>query len=76
MNLSASGVLQNNENSLVLRGAGVADVFADYVASEVALLQASGVTAQDADISRCRDLVDNDGDGLFDADDPDCDGGR
>ena len=75
MNLSASGVLQNNENSLVLRGAGVADVFADYVASEVALLQASGVTAQDADISRCRDLVDNDGDGLFDADDPDCDGG-
>jgi len=75
MNLSASGVLQNNENSLVLRGAGVADTFADYVQAEVAQLEATGVSAQDADICRCRDLVDNDGDGLFDADDPDCDRG-
>jgi len=75
MNLSASGVRNNNENSLLLRGGGVADDFASYITDEVALLEASGVVPQDADTCRCRDLVDNDGDGLFDADDPDCDTG-
>jgi phosphatidylserine/phosphatidylglycerophosphate/cardiolipin synthase-like enzyme len=75
MNLSASGAAQNNENTLVIRDAAAAETFAAHIAAEIDLLQHLGVTQRDAADCRCNDIVDNDGDGLFDADDPDCDAG-
>ena len=73
MNLSASGADENNENTLVIDSAPLADEFDAYVRDEVALLERSGVLPQDRVPCRCQDLVDNDGDGLADEDDPDCD---
>lgn len=75
MNLGASGAAQNNENTLVIDSAPLAATFAEYIREEVALLERSGVLPQDAATCRCQDLIDNDGDGLADADDPDCDAG-
>ncbi len=74
MNLSASGSIKNNENSLVIRGHEVADVFADYIDREIELLQELGVEERTPSACLCTDLVDNDGDGLTDDQDPDCDG--
>jgi len=73
MNVGASGADENNENSLVIRSPSVAQALADYIASEAALLERSGVSPQDPDACRCRDLVDNDGDGRTDGEDVDCD---
>lgn len=76
MNLSGNGGATNNENVLWIRGAEMADAFASYVESEVALLQRLGVTLPDPELCRCGDLVDNDGDGSADAADGDCDAGE
>lgn len=76
LNLSASGARKNNENTLVLESATLADEFAAYIEAETELLAAGGVTPRSPEDCRCRDLVDNDHDGLFDVDDPDCDSGE
>ncbi len=76
MNLGDSGAEENDENSLLLRHAPTADLYADHVDSEIALLETLGVTTRRPDECVCSDLVDNDGDGLADAADPDCDAGR
>jgi hypothetical protein len=75
LNISASGDRENNENLLVIESPSLADQLDAYVWSEIALLEGMGVTPQEADPCRCEDLVDNDGDGAVDADDPDCDAG-
>ncbi|MFW5920704.1 MAG: phospholipase D-like domain-containing protein [Polyangiales bacterium] len=75
MNLSASGAAENNENTLLVEDAALADTFARYIRDEVRLLESRGVTPRTPDECRCTDLVDNDGDGRADADDPDCDAG-
>jgi len=75
LNLSASADRENNENLLVIDHRGLADEIEDYVRAEVALLERMGVTPRQPDECRCSDLVDNDGDGRADADDPDCDAG-
>lgn len=73
LNLGDSGARINNENVLVIRDPATAEVFAEYVRGEVALLEARGVTPRPPESCRCFDLVDNDGDGLTDLRDPDCD---
>jgi hypothetical protein len=75
MNISASGINQNNENSLVIRSPALARQFVDYIQSEKTLLEHRGVLQAEPQTCLCNDLVDNDGDGLFDTDDPDCDQG-
>jgi phosphatidylserine/phosphatidylglycerophosphate/cardiolipin synthase-like enzyme len=73
MNISDSGADLNNENTLVIRGAGIADQLARYVETEASLLRRRGVTALDPKECVASDLVDNDSDGLVDEDDPDHD---
>jgi len=75
MNLSASGAGENNENTLVIEDAATADAFAAHIVAEIELLQHLGVTERDPAACRCNDLVDNDGDGVIDGDDGDCDAG-
>jgi len=72
MNLSGNGADQNNENSVVYRSPELARQFSEYIFAESALLERRGVTPLNPAISRCQDLVDNDGDGTIDAADPDC----
>ncbi|MCA9581967.1 MAG: hypothetical protein KC416_09230 [Myxococcales bacterium] len=74
MNLSESGADENNENTLLIQSESIANLFADYIESEVELLESLGVKAQKAKDCLCNDLVDNDKDGRFDGDDPNCDG--
>jgi len=74
MNLSASGAAENNENTLVVESPDLADRFAEYVESEVELLESWGVTPRTPAQCLCSDLVDNDGDGRVDGEDADCDG--
>ncbi len=74
MNLSQRGAEENDENTLVLRDAPLADTFAAKITAEAELLQRHGVTPRAPDACRCSDLVDNDGDGLANHADPDCDG--
>lgn len=73
MNLSAAGATVNDENTLVITDALLARRFDEFIQSEARLLESLGVRPSDAATSRCHDLVDNDGDGLADASDPDCD---
>lgn len=75
MNLSRRGVEKNNENALVIRSGRVAEVFGGYVQAEAALLERRGVWPRNPAACVCHDLVDNDGDGAADGDDPDCDAG-
>jgi len=75
LNISVNGVTANDEATLIVKDAKLAQRFADYIAAEIALLQSRGVSAPQAAACRCADLVDNDGDGLLDAADPDCDAG-
>jgi hypothetical protein len=75
LNLSESGSYKNNENTLVIEDQQTADAFADYIFSEISLLQETGVSPKFTEQCLCVDLVDNDGDGLADSDDPDCDAG-
>jgi|GEM_PF-6303477 len=63
----------NNESVLIWESASIARQIEDYIRSEIALLRSTGVTPGDAASCRCADLVDNDGDGLLDAEDGDCD---
>jgi hypothetical protein len=74
MNLSDSGADENNENTVVIRDRATADMFANYVADEIRLLEVLGVTMRAPEQCLCTDLVDNDGDGLADGADSDCDG--
>jgi phosphatidylserine/phosphatidylglycerophosphate/cardiolipin synthase-like enzyme len=75
LNLSESGIRKNNENTLVFYSARMAQVFADYILSEVALLERSGVVPGSPEDCLCKDLVDNDADGQADGEDSDCDDG-
>jgi phosphatidylserine/phosphatidylglycerophosphate/cardiolipin synthase-like enzyme len=74
MNLSERASVKNNEGMLVIHSSGLADTIADYIDTEVALLHERGVLPEVASECRCNDLVDNDGDGAADDQDPDCDG--
>lgn len=76
LNFSSAGQTINNESVLVIDNAVIADRFATYIDEEIALLGRLGVTALAAPACACGDLIDNDGDGLFDGDDPDCDGAQ
>ncbi len=76
MNLSASGAAENDENSLVIRDAATAQTYATHIDDEIELLEVLGVTERTPDECRCTDLFDNDGDGLIDGDDLDCDAGE
>jgi phosphatidylserine/phosphatidylglycerophosphate/cardiolipin synthase-like enzyme len=75
LNLSVNGVKANDEASLVIDDARLAQRLADHIKAEVALLESRGVKQGAPATCRCGDIVDNDGDGLVDAADPDCDGG-
>jgi phosphatidylserine/phosphatidylglycerophosphate/cardiolipin synthase-like enzyme len=75
MNLSNSGSDKNNENTLVYHDAQLANDFEKFIQSEWELLQVLGAKQIDAAECRCKDLLDNDGDGKVDKDDPDCDSG-
>jgi phosphatidylserine/phosphatidylglycerophosphate/cardiolipin synthase-like enzyme len=75
MNLSASGAAENNENTLIIRDDATADSFATFIGEEIELLQELGVAQRDPAECLCNDIVDNDGDGLIDEDDADCDAG-
>jgi len=74
MNLSASGADSNNEATLIMADGRLADEMAAYIEAEADLLRSLGATARSADECLCSDLVDNDGDGMVDEDDVDCDG--
>lgn len=74
MNISDSA-LSNNENTLVIKNASLADQFAAYIRSEVRLLTDRGVKPLVKEQCICNDIVDNDGDGKVDAEDEDCDTG-
>jgi hypothetical protein len=50
MNLSASGLEKNNENTVVYRGRGIADVFAEYIEAEAALLRRRAVRRRMEDL--------------------------
>jgi phosphatidylserine/phosphatidylglycerophosphate/cardiolipin synthase-like enzyme len=75
MNISASGADVNNEGTLVIEEEHIAQLFAEYVEDEAILLRSLGADPRSPDDCRCADLIDNDGDGLIDDDDQDCDGG-
>lgn len=75
LNISVNGVKANDEATLIIEDVKLAQRVADYVKAEVALLQSRGVKALQPAVSLCKDIVDNDGDGLVDAADPDCDAG-
>jgi phosphatidylserine/phosphatidylglycerophosphate/cardiolipin synthase-like enzyme len=75
LNISVNGVKANDEATLIIEDVKLAQRVVDYIKAEVALLQSRGVKAQKPADSLCKDIVDNDGDGLIDAADPDCDAG-
>lgn len=75
MNLSDSGITENDENTLVIRDAALADALAAYTENEAALLQRLGARFRTAAQCACGDSVDQDRDGRADATDPDCDSG-
>jgi len=73
MNLSESGIRINNENTLLIEQRTLADAVSDYIRQEVTLLEAQGASPGLPQECLCGDGVDNDGDGLWDENDPDCD---
>jgi len=73
MNLSDNGTRINNENTLLIQQREFADEVAAYIRQEVALLEANGASPSQTHECLCGDGVDNDGDGLWDETDPDCD---
>ncbi len=75
MNLSQSGARENDENTLIVESPALAERMARFVDEEVERLRAMGVVSRGASECVCSDEVDNDGDGVADGDDPDCDAG-
>ena len=75
LNISVNAVKSNNEATVLIHDADLAQRFSDYIKAEVAMLQSRGVQPLQPAACLCQDIVDNDGDGLVDAADPDCDAG-
>jgi phosphatidylserine/phosphatidylglycerophosphate/cardiolipin synthase-like enzyme len=75
LNISVNGVKANDEATLIIDDVKLAERVSDYIKAEVTLLKSRGVKALQPAVSLCKDIVDNDGDGLVDAADPDCDAG-